>query len=199
MPYVTHSLPEGETQTSPNVPLPPTIWVFQNTSPFTPKHWICPSCTARVPYSPLSSQTCPTPSCQTPFTWSTCTLFDQRDRALDAARFPVHWNCSTCFRAHLAAEVLLRDVTCRCDKPALQAVWDQFGDLFLWWEKDEEIYDLTDGKKVEEAARRLWEAGGARWADEMPLVPIRMQEEGEKVGERMIGSSTLAVMVEMTA
>lgn len=49
----------------------------------------------------------------------------------------------------------------------LQAVYDQFGDLFLFWRDDLAVHDLRDPNKVQEAAWRLWEAGSAPWLPEV--------------------------------
>ena len=57
-------------------------------------------------------------------------------------------------------------------------MYDQFGDLLLFWRDDEGVRDLGDRGKVEEAARRLWVAGGGAWVDEMAV--IRMGEGDEK-------------------
>jgi hypothetical protein len=65
----------------------------------------------------------------------------------------------------------------------LQAVYDQFGDLLLFWPDDEQVRDLSDGGKVEEAARRLLMVGGDEWLDEMPV--IRMIEEVEVTRDAM--------------
>jgi hypothetical protein len=58
-------------------------------------------------------------------------------------------------------------VSCTCAKPTLQAVYDQFGRVFLFWRDDPAIYDLTAPAKVQEAAWRIWEAGAEPWLPEM--------------------------------
>ncbi|OIW28251.1 hypothetical protein CONLIGDRAFT_370492 [Coniochaeta ligniaria NRRL 30616] len=145
---------------------------IETTSPFTPKSWICPQCSTN---NPIDSAHCRSPTC-TPQPTRPRTLLDQRGRPLDAARFPVSWICSTCCLPHHLLDILLRKPDCACGRPTLQAVYDQFGDLFLFWQDDPGVRDLRDRAKVEEAARRLWAAGGDRWVDEMPV--IRLREEG---------------------
>jgi rubredoxin len=152
---------------------------IEASSPFTPKSWLCPQCSKR---NPFESKHCIWKSCTQELT-RTSTLLDQRGRSLEPARFPVYWICSTCYLTHYLLEILLRKPTCTCGQPTLQAIYDQFGDLFLFWQHDPDIQDLKNPAKVEEAARRLWAAGGHRWVDEMPI--NRLQESGAKVVEEM--------------
>lgn len=72
------------------------------------------------------------------------------------------------------------NVQCGCGQPTLQAIYDQFGDLFLYWRDDAAIQDLKETNKAEEAARRLWLAGGDRWADAMPKIHL---DEGKGKGK----------------
>lgn len=148
-------------------------------SPFTPKSWICPECDEQ---NPIETKHCVRQNCDQKLTW-TCTILDLRGRPLDPARFPVYWICSTCCETHSILAILLRKPTCACGQPTLQAVYDQFGDLFLFWQHDPEIQDLRDPVKVAEAARRLWAAGGDRWVDEMPI--IRLQEKDAQQKEEI--------------
>ncbi|KAL2022833.1 hypothetical protein VTK56DRAFT_4364 [Thermocarpiscus australiensis] len=74
--------------------------------------------------------------------------------------FPAAWLCGTCGAAHSVLEILTQRVAdCACASPALRAVYDQFGRLFLWWRDDPAVSDLRDPDKVREAAWRVREAG----------------------------------------
>lgn len=59
--------------------------------------------------------------------------------------------------------ILVKNVECKCEKPALQAIYDQFGRIFLYFRNDPAVDDLTDAAKVQEAAWRVWEAGAEPW------------------------------------
>jgi len=59
-------------------------------------------------------------------------------------------------------------------------VYDQFGDLLLFWRDDDGVRDLSDKGKVAEAARRLWVVGGEAWVDEMPVITMGEEEEEEQ-------------------
>ena len=71
--------------------------------------------------------------------------------------------CSTCSTPHSILSILTARVACACGQPSLQAVYDQFGRLFLFWRDDPAVYDLRDPAKCQEAAWRVWEAGGEPW------------------------------------
>jgi hypothetical protein len=84
-----------------------------------------------------------------------------------ALRFPAAWRCGTCGAANAVLELMKttsRATVCACcDVPSLQAVYDQFGDIYLYWRNDPAVADLRDPAMVHEARRRVWEAGGAWW------------------------------------
>ncbi|KAK4236074.1 hypothetical protein C8A03DRAFT_36057 [Achaetomium macrosporum] len=81
-----------------------------------------------------------------------------------ALRFPAAWRCGTCGAAHAVLELMLTSrATCGCDMPSLQAVYDQFGDIYLYWRDDPAVADLRDPAMVQEARWRVWKAGGAWW------------------------------------
>lgn len=140
--------------------IPPSITV---TSSFAPKEWKCSECDVK---NSLDYTTCSGPICSGRFR-RPGVLFDHRGEAANPARFPVHWMCSTCDRVHSVLDILTKRVICACGHPILQAVYDQFGDLFLFWRDDPAIHDLRDPDMVQEAAWRLWEAGSAPWLPEM--------------------------------
>ncbi|KAL2164843.1 hypothetical protein VTH06DRAFT_139 [Thermothelomyces fergusii] len=48
---------------------------------------------------------------------------------------------------------------CACGRPALQAVYDQFGDLYLFWRDDPAVSDLSVPRMAEEARWRVRAAG----------------------------------------
>lgn len=90
------------------------------------------------------------------------------------------------------------DKYCICGQPALQAVYDQFGDLFLYWPDDVAVKDLTNRRKAEEAARRLWLAGGDRWtvfstfSTNLPKIHLDdKQEKGKEVVTALSGSKVM--------
>ncbi|KAK3306689.1 uncharacterized protein B0T15DRAFT_510041 [Chaetomium strumarium] len=82
-----------------------------------------------------------------------------------ALRFPAAWRCGTCGAANAVLELMKasRAAVCECAMPSLQAVYDQFGDIYLYWRDDPAVADLRDPAMVQEARRRVWEAGGAWW------------------------------------
>jgi hypothetical protein len=47
--------------------------------------------------------------------------------------------------------------------PSLQAVYDQFGALYLFWRDDPAVSDLRVPGMAEEARWRVWRAGGGEW------------------------------------
>ncbi|KAL2153554.1 hypothetical protein VTH82DRAFT_4709 [Thermothelomyces myriococcoides] len=55
------------------------------------------------------------------------------------------------------------DSLCPCGRPALQAVYDQFGDLFLFWRDDPAVSDLSVPRMAEEARWRVRTAGAEGW------------------------------------
>lgn len=132
-------------------------------SPFAPKQWRCSLCDGR---NGLESAACKGSGCCGLFGPSQL-LFDHEGNAVSAARFPVHWLCSICGVIHSVLDILNQCVSCPCGHPNLQAVYDQFGDLFLFWRDDPAVRDLRDPCQVQEAARRLWDAGSAPWLREM--------------------------------
>jgi len=73
-------------------------------------------------------------------------------------------------------DILTREVSCPCGSPTLQAVYDQFGRLFLFWRDDPDVFDMKDPAKVQEAAWRIWEAGGEPWLGDV----MRVESEREK-------------------
>lgn len=110
---------------------------------------------------------------------------------VDPARFPVHWVCGSCDLVHFVINIIDRDVRCTCGQPELRAVYDQFGDLFLCWRDDEKVRDLREMRMVEEAARRLWIAGGERWANIMPRICL----EDDGVDYNGKGKEMMTVLV----
>ncbi|KAJ9161777.1 hypothetical protein NKR19_g1966 [Coniochaeta hoffmannii] len=150
-------------------------------SPFSPHLWICAACKQK---NPLANTACTTPTCSGTLTTSTPSpgpnLLDRRGRPVSPVRFPVYWLCSTCCADRLVLEILVGRPSCACGRPALQAVYDQFGDLLLFWRDDDGVRDLSHKGKVAEAARRLWVVGGEAWVDEMPVITMGEEEEEEQ-------------------
>ncbi|KAH6632209.1 hypothetical protein F5144DRAFT_630104 [Chaetomium tenue] len=54
-------------------------------------------------------------------------------------------------------------VRCVCRRPALQAVYDQLGELYLFWRDDPAVADLSVPRMAEEARWRVRRAGGDGW------------------------------------
>ncbi|KAL2169062.1 hypothetical protein VTG60DRAFT_6484 [Thermothelomyces hinnuleus] len=52
---------------------------------------------------------------------------------------------------------------CPCGRPALQAVYDQFGELYLFWRDDPAVSDLSVPRMAEEARWRVRTAGADGW------------------------------------
>jgi len=108
--------------------------------------------------------------------------------------FPVNWLCSTCGATHSVLEILTHDadsdsgevspasgVNCACDNPTLQAVYDQHGQIFLYWRNDPAILDLRDPARVREAAWRVGQAcGGGDW-----LRDVLSLRAFERIGSRL--------------
>ncbi len=85
---------------------------------------------------------------------------------------PTTWRCGTCTALHPVQTLLHLPPpppqeelehnshnTC-CSTPALQAVYDQFGALYLFWRDDPAVSDLRVPRMAEEARWRVWMAGG---------------------------------------
>lgn len=183
--------PQAVAQTPEPVPL-----TIKAGSPFSPSSWDCSTCHER---NAFSNTHCHGPACGAPFKWSNTIITSRGDR-LDPARFPVHWVCGCCSRQHLVLFIISgrNDTYCICGQPTLQAVYDQFGDLFLYWRDDIAVKDLRDRKKAEEAARRLWLAGGDRWAVfptfSTNLPKIHLDEKQEKEEELVTALTRPIVM-----
>lgn len=54
-------------------------------------------------------------------------------------------------------------IRCVCRRPALQAVYDQLGELYLFWRDDPAVADLGVPRMAEEARWRVRRAGGDGW------------------------------------
>ncbi|KAK4145967.1 uncharacterized protein C8A04DRAFT_26128 [Dichotomopilus funicola] len=105
-----------------------------------------------------------------------------------ALRVPATWRCGTCTSVHSIVGLLLPpsasstpstpsppspslspspslepESPCTCACPALQAVYDQFGELYLFWRDDPAISDLRLPQMAAEARWRVWTAGGDEW------------------------------------
>lgn len=141
-------------------------------SPFSPATWVCSGCHER---NDMSALKCRRADCRQDYKRGGLCL-DRKGNRVMPARFPAHWVCSTCHDVHSILEVLLKMASCDCGEPTLQAVYDQFGDLFLFWREDPAIHDLKDPVKAEEAARRLWQAGSSPWLGEIPKIVFERED-----------------------
>ena len=109
------------------------------------------------------SVTCQLPTCGGQFECLSDSVTKLAGRTAPTAPVPVHWLCRTCGSIHSVLEILTERVSCDCGEPSLQAVYNQFGDLFLFWRDDPDVQDLRDPAKLREAAWRLRKAGGLLW------------------------------------
>ncbi|KAK4125760.1 hypothetical protein N657DRAFT_678814 [Parathielavia appendiculata] len=91
-----------------------------------------------------------------------------------ALRLPTTWRCGTCTSLRPVLSLLSTTTTtittdssccCCCALPSLQAVYDQFGALYLFWRDDPAVSDLRVPSMLEEARWRVWRAGGGEWED----------------------------------
>ncbi|KAK3900211.1 hypothetical protein C8A05DRAFT_45898 [Staphylotrichum tortipilum] len=92
---------------------------------------------------------------------------------------PTTWRCGTCHALHPVTTLLSPPASppttpagndddaanpilshCACAAPALQAVYDQFGALYLFWRDDPAVSDLRVPRMAEEARWRVRQAGG---------------------------------------
>ncbi|KAK4150790.1 hypothetical protein C8A00DRAFT_45903 [Chaetomidium leptoderma] len=93
-----------------------------------------------------------------------------------ALRIPTTWRCGTCTTLHAVPDLLrlLLIIPTRvssshnnhescCALPSLQAVYDQFGELYLFWRDDPAVSDLSVPSMAAEARWRVWRAGGGEW------------------------------------
>ncbi|KAK4044156.1 hypothetical protein C8A01DRAFT_31758 [Parachaetomium inaequale] len=102
-----------------------------------------------------------------------------------ALRFPATWRCGTCAALHSVLALMTpssspttpsesaqedgeaseeqRPGYCPCLRPCLQAVYDQFGELYLFWRDDPAVSDLRVPRMADEARWRVWRAGGDGW------------------------------------
>jgi hypothetical protein len=101
--------------------------------------------------------------------------------------FPSVWVCSTCDAPHSVLEILAGTgeedgVACACGKPTLQAVYDQFGRIFLFWRDDAAVHDLRDAAKVQEAAWRIWEAGAEPWLEDVLALEAEREKKAMRAG-----------------
>ncbi|KAK3989351.1 hypothetical protein QBC44DRAFT_85385 [Cladorrhinum sp. PSN332] len=155
---------------------PPPPSQIQPTSPFSPFFKQCCNCTHTItaPSSPSSSSESLSDSCSCSHAYCRrCPDLDSRGSEVIPQSFPVHWICSTCNTTHSVLDILTRtELGCEgCDKPTLEAVYDQFGRIFLYWRRDPAVYDLSEGpEKVKEAAWRIWEAGAGMLMEEIELM-----------------------------
>jgi hypothetical protein len=107
-----------------------------------------PSSPAGLPAPPVSIPPSPSTSPQT----------------MTAHAFPADWLCSSCGSTHSVLSILEASQgeveVCPCGNPTLQAVYDQFGSIFLYWRNDPAIVDLRNPDSAQEAAWRVAEAAG---------------------------------------
>ncbi|KAK4463942.1 hypothetical protein QBC42DRAFT_264666 [Cladorrhinum samala] len=161
--------------------LPPPSQI-QPRSPFSPSFKQCCQCT-NFASSPLDKPDSCSCSCSHSFC-RTCPDLDSRGVRVLPHSFPVNWICSTCGTTHSVLEILTQtEVECDgCEKPTLQAVYDQFGRIFLYWREDPAVFDLSSADKIREAAWRVWEAGAQRWVEDIEEAKRRgVSGEAEEV------------------
>ncbi|KAK3935566.1 hypothetical protein QBC46DRAFT_346477 [Diplogelasinospora grovesii] len=131
------------------------------------------------------------------------TSIDSRGNSVIPYSFPVDWLCGTCGSTHSVLDILTTSTTtqtgvrCGCDKPTLQAIYDQFGRIFLYWRADPSVDDLSDPAKVQEAAWRVWRAGGDPWLPDVleaqkatPAIMDVTTDAGGGCGSGIVGGAT---------
>ncbi|KAK5657837.1 hypothetical protein OQA88_2910 [Cercophora sp. LCS_1] len=172
-------------------PTPPTS--IKSTSPFAPHNHQCCRCNTTTPSSTRSAaaapqlvRRCSHTSCAHDLCGS-CNATDTNNNAVIPHSFPADWVCATCNTTHSVLSILTRDVSCDCGAPRLQAIYDQFGRIFLFWRDDPTVQDLRDPAKVQEAAWRIWEAGGEPWVEEVE----RVEAKRERGWSSRLSSSSL--------
>jgi hypothetical protein len=167
---------DSRQQTTPPVVLagpPPPPSYIKAATPFSPLHRQCCQCQQTTPAQTqpqTTSCTCDHELCHS------CHHLDGRGGAVIPHAFPAAWACSTCSETHSVLSILTQKVSCKCGSPTLQAIYDQFGRIFLFWRDDPAVYDLVDPAKVQEAAWRVWEAGAEPWLADV-LAAERAEEE----------------------
>ncbi|KAL2192425.1 hypothetical protein P885DRAFT_64912 [Corynascus similis CBS 632.67] len=133
-----------------------------------------------------------------------------------ALRFPAAWRCGTCMTLHSirtlmtttklttartresadkADEVDNCPCPCPCRRPALQAVYDQFGELYLFWRDDPAVSDLSVPHMADEARRRVRVAGGegadeGSWWGDANVVQMSSQRPGTGMSNSSVASDT---------
>ncbi|KAK3687562.1 hypothetical protein B0T22DRAFT_131993 [Podospora appendiculata] len=149
------------------LPPPPPSFIKVD-SPFSPRSRQCCQCNRlSLHQSQCEEEECAHTLCHS------CPSQDARGNQVIPHSFPVSWTCSTCGSAHSVLEILTGYVDCKCQNPTLQAVYDQFGSIFLYWRDDPAVHDLTDPVKVREAAWRVWTAGSEPWLPDVVEVEQR--------------------------
>lgn len=118
---------------------------------------------------PVSSQTQNQNLPPTSIPSSPSTNLDLDLTTLPSFPLPTTWRCGTCTALHPVPALLstptptsMTTVEC-CATPALQAVYDQFGALYLFWRDDPAVSDLRVPGMAEEARWRVRMAGGGLW------------------------------------
>jgi len=174
----------SQQHTTPHIVLagpPPPPSYIKAASPFSPRDRQCCQCRETTPEQPQQQKQQPqTQSCDCSHQLcGSCDSLDGRGAAVIPHAFPAAWVCSTCSDTHSVLSILTQQVACKCGSPTLQAVYDQFGRIFLFWRDDPAVYDLVDPSKVQEAAWRVWEAGAEPWLADV-LAAERAAEEKER-------------------
>ena len=168
-------------QQAATAPAQPPFYITPS-SPFSPWETQCCQCQQTSPeeqqqqqqHRPQQTRRCSRDDCGHDLC-AACPRLDGRGGAVIPHAFPSAWVCSTCTSTHSVLEILAQDVACKCGSPTLQAVYDQFGRIFLYWRDDPAVYDLADPAKVQEAAWRVWEAGAEPWLADV----LRAEAEAE--------------------
>ncbi|KAK1755469.1 hypothetical protein QBC47DRAFT_322211 [Echria macrotheca] len=159
-------------QPAPPLPAP----YIRSRSRFSPMESKCCQCQQR----PSNNRRCSQSSCDHALCYD-CSQVDLRGQAVVPHSIPSNWACSSCGNTHSVLDILTSDVACACGSPTLQAVYDQFGKIYLFWRDDPQVFDLSDPAKVEEAAWRIWKAGGEPWEADV----LRIEAERAKNGRAL--------------
>ncbi|KAL2267180.1 hypothetical protein VTJ83DRAFT_4457 [Remersonia thermophila] len=86
----------------------------------------------------------------------------QHDLSAPSLRLPTTWRCGACARLNPTLDLLRpRPASDGSVAPAGDdAIYDQNGELYLFWRDDPAVSDLSVRSMWEEARWRVWKAGG---------------------------------------
>ncbi len=168
-------------------PAPPTY--IKPTSPFRPRDRECCQCREISPEPQTQqhqeAQSCSHSDCAHAFCGD-CIRLDARGDIVIPHSIPADWICSTCGVTHSVLDIMTQSVSCECENPRLQTVYDQYGRIYLYWRNEDAILDLRDPAQVEEASWRMMGAGAHLWLADVLAIEEEKKSEMKDMnrGER---------------